>query len=107
MWMAIPSPSRSAFSISEPADVKISVIITTYNRPDALSLVLRALGAQNTGDFEFLVADDGSTPQAAATLDALRPNLPYELHHVWHADEGFRAPMARKRAAAAAPSPCL
>jgi glycosyltransferase involved in cell wall biosynthesis len=82
--------------------VKISVIVTTYNRPDALSLVLRALAAQNTADFEVLVADDGSTPQTAATLDALRPILPYELNHVWQADEGFRAPMARNRAAAAA-----
>ena len=82
--------------------MKISVIITTYNRPDALSLVLRALAAQSAGDFEVLVADDGSTPQTAAALDALRPNLPYALHHAWQVDEGFRAPMARNRAAAAA-----
>ena len=82
--------------------MKISVIITTYNRPDALSLVLRGLAAQNAGDFEVLVADDGSTAETAAAIDALRPNLPYELRHVWQADEGFRAPMARNRAAAAA-----
>ncbi len=82
--------------------MKISVIITTYNRPDALSLVLRSLAAQNARDFEVLVADDGSTPQTAAALEGLRPNLPYELHHVWQTDEGFRAPMARNRAAAAA-----
>ena len=82
--------------------MKISVIITTYNRPDALSLVLRGLAAQNAEDFEVLVADDGSTPDTAAAIDALRPDLPYELRHVWQADEGFRAPMARNRAGAAA-----
>jgi glycosyltransferase involved in cell wall biosynthesis len=83
-------------------DVKISVIITTYNRPDALCLVLRGLAAQNAGDFEVIIADDGSTGETATAIDALRPDLPYELRHVWQADEGFRAPMARNRAAAAA-----
>jgi glycosyltransferase involved in cell wall biosynthesis len=82
--------------------VKISVIITTYNRPDALSLVLRGLAAQNAKDFEVLVADDGSTPETAAAIDGLRPALNYELRHVWQTDEGFRAPMARNRAAAVA-----
>src|SRR5260370_35536781 len=102
MWMAIPSPSRSAFSISEPADVKISVIVTTYNRPDALSLVLRALAAQNTGDFEVLVADDGSTPQTTAPLVAFRANLPYALNHVCQAAGGVRATMRANPAPTAA-----
>jgi GT2 family glycosyltransferase len=35
-------------------------------------------------------------------LDALRPALNYELRHVWQEDDGFRAPMARNRAAAVA-----
>jgi glycosyltransferase involved in cell wall biosynthesis len=82
--------------------VKISVIITTYNRPDALSLVLRGLAAQNSGEFEVIVADDGSTGETAAMLEALRPAMGYELRHVWQADDGFRAPMARNRAAAVA-----
>lgn len=82
--------------------VKISVIITTCNRPDALSLVLRGLAAQDDKDFEVLVADDGSRPDTRAAIDALRADLPYKLHHVWQADEGFRAPMARNRAAAVA-----
>jgi hypothetical protein len=37
----------------------ISVIVTTYNRPDALRAVLAGLGAQVDRDFEVLVADDG------------------------------------------------
>jgi glycosyltransferase involved in cell wall biosynthesis len=82
--------------------VKISVIITTYNRPDALRLVLRGLAAQSAEDFEVLVADDGSTGETAAVLEALRAASPYELTHVWQTDDGFRAPMARNRAAAVA-----
>ncbi len=82
--------------------MKISVVVTTYNRPDALSLVLRALAAQTESGFEVMVADDGSTEETAAALAGLRPELPYPLTHVWQPDEGFRAPMARNRASAAA-----
>ena len=38
----------------------ISVIVTTYNRADALEAVLRSLGRQTDQDFEVVVADDGS-----------------------------------------------
>jgi len=82
--------------------VKISVIITTYNRPDALRLVLRGLAAQSAENFEVLVADDGSTGETAAAIGTLRARLPYGLTHVWQADDGFRAPMARNRAVAVA-----
>jgi len=82
--------------------VRISVVITTYNRPDALSLVLRGLAAQTAGDFEVLVADDGSTSETTEMLAGLKPELNFPLHHVWQPDDGFRAPMARNRASAAA-----
>ena len=38
----------------------ISVIVTTYNREDALDAVLRSLAGQIDADFEVIVADDGS-----------------------------------------------
>ncbi len=40
----------------------ISVIVTTYNREDALEAVLRSLARQTDPDFEVIVADDGSGP---------------------------------------------
>jgi glycosyltransferase involved in cell wall biosynthesis len=77
-----------------------SIIITTYNRPDALALVLNALAAQSCLDFEVIIADDGSSQ---ATFDLIQQlQLPYFIRHIWQADEGFRAAMARNRAAAAA-----
>jgi glycosyltransferase involved in cell wall biosynthesis len=39
--------------------MRISVIVTTYNRPDALAAVLRGLAGQTDRDFETVVADDG------------------------------------------------
>ncbi len=38
----------------------ISVIVTTWNREDALDAVLRSLALQTDRDFEVIIADDGS-----------------------------------------------
>ena len=43
----------------------ISVIVTTYNREDALDAALRALSRQSDDDFEIVIADDGSRPETA------------------------------------------
>ena len=48
----------------------ISVIITTYNRTDALNAVLRALAAQTDRGFEVVVADDGSDQRTAQLVEA-------------------------------------
>nr|MCU0951181.1 glycosyltransferase [Burkholderiaceae bacterium] len=80
----------------------ISVIVTTYNRPDALRAVLDGLVAQTEHDIEVRVADDGSRDDTRAlVLDAARA-APIPVHHVWQEDRGFRAGAARNRAAAGA-----
>lgn len=80
----------------------ISVIVTTYQRPDALAAVLRGFAAQADRDFELIVADDGSGPDVAQLVDSWRDRIGVPLHHVWHADRGFRAAEIRNRAIAAA-----
>jgi glycosyltransferase involved in cell wall biosynthesis len=82
----------------------ISIIVSTYNRPDALKLVLLALAEQNIqpNTFEVIVADDGSNQDTKNLVDNLSPNLPYPLHHVWHEDTGFRLATIRNKAAAQA-----
>ena len=42
--------------------MKISVLIPTYNRPEALSVTLTALAAQRFRDFEVVIADQGGQP---------------------------------------------
>lgn len=76
----------------------ISVIVTTYNREDALEAVLRSLMRQTDPDFEVVVADDGSRPATADLIAAWRPKLGHPLAHVWHEDRGFRAAEIRNRA---------
>lgn len=80
----------------------ISVIVTTYNREDALAAVLRSLERQSDRDFEVLVADDGSGPATAATVEAWKAKVGHRVEHVWHEDKGFRAGEIRNRAVLAA-----
>jgi glycosyltransferase involved in cell wall biosynthesis len=80
----------------------ISVIVATYNRPDALAAVLRSLVHQADTNFEVLVADDGSRPDTAAVVDRWKGQLRGRVVHVWQPDEGFRLAQIRNRAILAA-----
>jgi glycosyltransferase involved in cell wall biosynthesis len=76
----------------------ISVIVTTYNREDALEAVLRSLARQTDHDFEVVVADDGSAAGTRQLVDGWKARLGHRLDHVWHEDKGFRAAEIRNRA---------
>ena len=76
----------------------ISVVVSTYNREDALDAVLRSLARQSDRNFEVVVADDGSGPDTAALVQRWRSRLGVKLLHVWHRQQGFRAAEIRNRA---------
>ena len=76
----------------------ISVIVTTYDREDALAAVLSALSRQSDRGFEVVIADDGSGPATTTVVDDWRPRLGVPLSHVWQVDRGFRAAEIRNRA---------
>ena len=80
----------------------ISLIVTTYNRPDALEAVIEGCFTQTDKNFEIIIADDGSTDETRACVARLEARSPVPLQHVWQPDAGFRAAMARNRAIAAA-----
>jgi glycosyltransferase involved in cell wall biosynthesis len=79
----------------------ISVVVTTYNRPRALELVLRALDAQSDKNFEVIVGDDGSKAPTRELIDNISSEVSYPLTHVWQEDLGFRAGRVRNLAAKA------
>jgi glycosyltransferase involved in cell wall biosynthesis len=72
-----------------------SIIVTTYNRTNALRRVLLDLDRQASDAFEVVVADDGSTGETADTIAYLRDRVGYRLKHAWQEDEGFRVARAR------------
>lgn len=79
--------------------MKTAVIVTTYNRPDALDAVLAGYAAQSDADFELLIADDGSTDETKRLVDSHAARAPFPLRHIWQEDRGFRPGAARNRAA--------
>lgn len=68
-----------------------SVVVTTYNSPKYLELVLLGYARQDCADFEVVVADDGSGPETAQLVQRLREGgFPVPLVHAWQEDRGFR-----------------
>ena len=75
----------------------ISVIVTTYNREDALDAALRALAHQTDRNFEIVIADDGSRPETVRVVESWKSRLPMPLKHVRHEHRGFRGGEIRNR----------
>ncbi len=69
---------------------EISLIISVYNRPDALALILLACERQSFQDFEIIVADDGSGPGVAGVLEQADVKRFRALRHVRQEDLGWR-----------------
>ena len=70
--------------------MKISVVIAVYNKIRELQLVLTALSTQTFGNFEAIVADDGSGEEMTRFIHQFQKNSPFEIVHVRQEDMGFR-----------------
>lgn len=75
-----------------------SLIITTYNRPDALELVLLSVFAQTVLPDEIIIADDGSGDDTRNLIKSMQSISPVPLFHAWQEDDGFRAAASRNNA---------
>jgi glycosyltransferase involved in cell wall biosynthesis len=82
--------------------LQLSVIVSTYNSPRALALVLAGLARQTVQEFELLIADDGSGPETKALIDRFARDARFPVRHVWHPDDGFRKCMILNKTIAAA-----
>ena len=80
--------------------MRIAVIITTYNSPDALSAVLDGYLSQTDKNFEIVIADDGSTITTNNVINTYQAYSGFKVRHVWQRDVGFRAAAIRNRALA-------
>lgn len=73
----------------------ISIVITTYNRSEALLAVLAALALQTDKLFEVVIADDGSCSEHVEAIHAFAQTSDLSIRHVWHPDIGFTAAQVR------------
>lgn len=76
---------------------RVSLLITSYNRFDALELVLRTALRQSMVPDQIIICDDGSKPGPIQALRDLVRMLSPEtsLVHVWQPDSSFRAARVR------------
>jgi len=93
-----------AASASDERPRDVSVVLLTYNWPQALSRVLDSIAWQRRLPEEVIVADDGSSESTSALLRARAAHFPCALRHVWQEDLGFRAARCRNRGIAVARS---
>jgi glycosyltransferase involved in cell wall biosynthesis len=74
---------------------KAAVIISTYNWPSALRLVLQSALVQNEPAFELVIVDDGSKPETAELVAATLKPSDARWCHVRQEDTGFRQSRVR------------
>jgi glycosyltransferase involved in cell wall biosynthesis len=70
--------------------LEATVIGAFYNRIDYLKLVLAGFERQTIKNFEFIIADDGSSE---AVVNEVKKNIfkySFPIKHIWQEDKGFR-----------------
>ena len=82
----------------------ISLIISTYNNPRFLELVLISVLKQKLLPQEVVIADDGSREETKELIEIYKKIFPIPLLHVWHEDKGYRLSSIKNKAVAIAAS---
>lgn len=77
-------------------DCNISLVITTYERSDALAAVLESITHQTLTPSQVIIADDGSSIATQKLITEWKERLP--LTYCWQPDREFRAARARNLA---------
>src|SRR5690606_1899279 len=71
-------------------NLKITVVISTYNAEEWLEKVLIGYSCQTYKDFDIIIADDGSRPSTKELIDRYAADFPVAIRHLWHEDQGYR-----------------
>jgi len=80
--------------------MRVSLIITTYNWPESLILVLKSVEDQIMVPREVVIADDGSTIKTKEIIAKFQKDSELNIVHSWQEDNGFRAAKSRNKAIA-------
>lgn len=81
--------------------MRLTLAITTYERPEALRAVLESVRRQRTPPDEILVADDGSGAATREVIELFIATSPVPARHVFQPHDGFRLTRLRNLAIAA------
>ena len=78
--------------------MKLTLIITTYNWPKALLLVMESVEHQVIRPDELIIADDGSGEETRNLINRFKKNSNLNIIHSWQEDTGFRVARSRNKA---------
>jgi len=78
--------------------MNFSLIITTYNSPEYLNLVLKSVELQTIIPNEVIIADDGSLSDTRLTINKFNKKSSLNIIHSWQEDNGFRVARSRNKA---------
>lgn len=70
--------------------MKTALLISTYNWPEALELVLKSALVQSVFPTEIIIADDGSNDATKSVIKQFQQKTSIPIYHVWQEDLGFR-----------------
>ncbi|ODN43560.1 glycosyltransferase family 2 protein [Piscirickettsia litoralis] len=81
----------------------ISIVLATYNWPQALERVVKSFLSQQTqASFEVVIADDGSKDDTKHLIDQVKSTSHIPIQHIWQEDQGFQLAKIRNKAVVAA-----
>lgn len=86
----------------KPGFPTCSIVVSTYNRPDALELCLESILKQTHLPDEIVVADDGSGEPTRQLIQSIQQSSSVPVVHIWQPDDGYQLARIRNRAFAAA-----
>ena len=80
--------------------MRVSLIISTYNWPESLILILNSIENQTIFPEEVVIADDGSTVETKEIIAKFQKDSDLNIIHSWQEDNGFRVAKSRNKAIA-------
>jgi len=81
--------------------MRVALVITTYERPDALAAVLASVARQTAPPAEVVIADDGSGEPTREVIRRFTAHSSVPMRYVSQPHEGFRLTRLRNLAIAA------
>ena len=81
--------------------MKVGLLISTYNWPEALELILQSALMQTQLPHEILIADDGSKAETKQLIALFQQNYLIPIRYFWQEDRGFRKSKILNKAIAA------
>ena len=78
--------------------MRLTLIITTYNWPDSLELVLKSIECQTVVPDEVIIADDGSAAETKEVVSRFQEDSDLNIIHSWQKDKGYRVAKSRNKA---------